>query len=109
MVFLVVCLGLLLALALVGLGMAISKYSKMYVELEQHAENVEACLDTIDEVYQNISKVLNSPLASNDPGVKLIHNEIKRAHGSLLLVAHRLTSGWQDDEEGTKTSDRQSK
>jgi hypothetical protein len=63
-----------------------------------HEEVIESCLDGINSVYINVDKILQSPLATNDPKVTQIHRELKRAHDYLLEVANRLTSGWSDQK-----------
>lgn len=66
-----------------------------------HEEAIEECLDGINNVYGNVDKILQSPLATNDPKVMQIHRELKRAHDYLLYIANRLTSGWSGQKEDT--------
>ena len=64
-----------------------------------HEETIENCLDDIDVVYSNIDKILQSPLATNDPKVLQIHHEFRRVHHYLLQIANRLSSGWSNQTE----------
>lgn len=67
--------------------------------LLKQEESLEECLDGIDEVYKNVGKILELPLATNDPKVFQIHRQLKQAHAYLLHVANRLTSGWSENKE----------
>ncbi len=80
------------------------KLARLVLGLEQ---TIEDCLDGINNVYGNVDKILQSPLATNDPKVMQIHLQLKRAHDYLLHVANRLTSGWSDQKEdaGVEKSD----
>ncbi len=72
-----------------------------------HEEAIEECLDGINTVYTNVSVILQSPLATNDPKVTQIHRELKSAHAYLLKLANRLTFGWTNEENAeVERSDR---
>lgn len=64
-----------------------------------HEEAIEECLDGIDVAYSNIDKILQSPLATNDPKVLQIHHELRRVHHYLLQIANRLSTGWSNQTE----------
>jgi len=63
------------------------------------AEAVEDCLDAINVSYGVVGKIVQLPLATNDPKVIQIHRELKRVHGNLLAVATRLEKSWNNEEE----------
>jgi len=94
-----VVLGVLLVLSVSWNVIATKRALALDSALTDGAESVEECLDKINEVYGNVNKILQSPLASNDPKVIQIHKELKRVHDSLLVVANRLVSSWNDDED----------
>lgn len=84
----------------------IERFVKLAKLILRQEEAVEQCLDGLDEVYLGVGKILQLPLATNDPKVVEIHQQLKRAHGCVLRVANRLTSGWTDDDEkGPSESD----
>lgn len=60
---------------------------------------VEEALDSINRSYGIIGKILELPLATNDPKVIQIHKEFKRIHNHLLIVASRLAKSWNNEEE----------
>jgi hypothetical protein len=80
---------------------------KMDDALQRGGEGLENCLDEINKAYGTVGKILQSPLASNDPQIVRIHKELKRVHDGLLVIANRLVSSWnnetdeEDDEEDT--------
>lgn len=91
----------LLVLSLALNGVVLHRWYKLARLVLTHEEAIEDCLDGINNVYVNVDKILQSPLATNDPKVTQIHRELKRAHDYLLLIANRLTSGWSDQKEDT--------
>jgi hypothetical protein len=80
----------------------INRWYKLARAVLGHEEAIEECLDGINSVYVNVDKILQSPLATNDPKVMQIHRELKRAHDYLLYIANRLTSGWSDQKEDAR-------
>ena len=97
----------LLILSVVLNVVVINHWYKLARVVLGHEEAIEECLDGINSVYGNVDKILQSPLATNDPKVVQIHRELKRAHDYLLYIANRLTSGWSDQKEdaGVEKSD----
>lgn len=90
---------LLLAVSL-GVNVYLAKTSyKLARIVLNFEESLEDCLDGLDEVYAKVGKVLQSPLASDDPHVIQIHKELKRAHGFVLTAANILTENWQGSQD----------
>lgn len=102
----IVILALLLSLSLTWNVIATRRAIKLDNSLIEGAESVEDCLDKINDVYGNVGKILQSPLATNDPKVVQIHKELKRVHDSLLVVADRLVSSWNKDNTEDTTSEQ---
>ena len=98
---------LLLLLSLALNVVVIQRWYKLARIVLGHEEAIESCLDGINSVYMNVDKILQSPLATNDPKVTQIHRELVRARDYLLQIANRLTSGWsgQKEEAGVDKSD----
>lgn len=99
--------AILLVLSLAVNVVVINRWYKLARVVLGHEEAIEECLDGINNVYGNVDKILQSPLATNDPKVVQIHRELKRVHDYLLHIANRLTSGWSDQKEdaGVERSD----
>lgn len=71
---------------------------RRYVELE---DQVEESLDLLDTHYGRLAKVLEVPVASDDPFAREAVAAIKDAHDAVLLVANKLTvhtTGEEDEE-----------
>lgn len=96
----------LVAIISIALNILIfQRWLKLAKLVLNHEVAIEECLDGINNVYSNVDKILQSPLATNDPKVTQIHRELKRAHEYILQIANRLTSGWsspKEDIEATK-------
>lgn len=89
---------LLLAVSLgvnVYLGKISFRLARVVLSFE---ENLEECLDGLDDVYAKVGKILQSPLATDDPQVIQIHKELKRAHGFVLSAANTLVENWQGSD-----------
>lgn len=69
------------------------KFARLILTQEQA---IEESLDGINDAYANVGKILQLPLATNDPKVIQIHRELKRTHDYILYVANRLTDGWSN-------------
>jgi len=63
---------------------------------------LEECLDILDKRYASISKVLEIPLFYDSPEVRKVHEDIKAARDSILLVANsvaKVDENQEDDNE----------
>lgn len=84
-------ISILLVLSFVFNVVVIRKCLKLQNKLEELSEDIEESLDVLDASYFKISRVLSeSFVASDDPIVKQVLNDIKVGHDSLLFVANKL-------------------
>lgn len=88
-----------LALSLAANVLTLKRALKLHATLTAGGLAVERCLDNIDASYAVVGRILQGPLASNDPRVVQIHKELKATHGNLLVIADRLASSWGDDAQ----------
>lgn len=94
-----IVLSLVLAVSL-GWNFIVTRQAlKMDEALNRGGEELENCLDEINKAYGTVGKILQSPLASNDPQIVRIHKELKRVHDGLLVIANRLVSSWNDETD----------
>lgn len=70
------------------------------------ADSLEKSLDDINNAYGAVGKILQSPLASNDPKIVQIHKELKRVHDSLLIVADHLVASWNKNTQEDDKSEQ---
>jgi hypothetical protein len=89
----------LLLLSIAANVVLVQRWYKLARVVLGHEEAIEECLDGINSVHMNVDKILQSPLATNDPKVTQIHRELMRARDYLLYIANRLTSGWSNQKE----------
>lgn len=82
-----VCVLLLVALLFTGL--MVMRLSKFIFELE---DNIEESLDLLDKRHKRIYDVLQIPVASDDPMIRMVIGEIKGAREDILVVANKLVS-----------------
>lgn len=82
-----VCVLLLVALLFTGL--IVMRLSKFIFELE---DDVEESLDLLDKRHKRIYDVLQIPVASDDPMIRMVIGEIKGAREDILVVANKLVS-----------------
>jgi len=52
---------------------------------------IEECLDSIDQRYTSMSKVLEIPIFFDSVEVRQVVDDIGRTRDSLLVIANRLT------------------
>ncbi len=100
MIATIAILSVLLLLCLTWSFIATRRALKLDIALLDGVDAIEESLDKINEVYGTVGRILQSPLATNDPKVVQIHKELKRVHDSLLVVADRLVSSWNKEEQG---------
>lgn len=91
---------ILLILLLVSLYYCI-KFALIIVKIQ---ESIEVSLDIIDIKYLSISKILETPVFTDSPEVKLVLKEIDDTRNSLLYIANELTNN--NIEDDSKPYDR---
>jgi hypothetical protein len=92
----------LLAIETILLGVSIFFLAKFALRLIKLEDVLEECLDILDKRYASISKVLEIPLFYDSPEVRKVHEDIKAARDSILLVANsvaKVDENQEDDNE----------
>lgn len=72
------------------------------MKLLQVEDALEECLDILDKRYTSISKVLEIPLFYDSPEVRKVHEDIKAARDSILLVASTVAKIDETQEAGNE-------
>ncbi len=70
----------------------------------KYTEGIEKTLDTLDNRYESISKVLELPLFYDSPQVRAVVDDVRTCRDSLLESANILTSLSQDEHEEKKSN-----
>lgn len=71
---------------------------------EELVDQIELSLDILDRCYNNIAKAVKTPVLSDDPVVRDLLIDMRRAKDAVLMVANRIVSFDQPNEE-TETDD----
>lgn len=90
----------IIAVETVALGIAarfLWKFSKIILKME---DEVEAALDTLDERYRSISKVLEIPLFYDSPEIKRVVDDVKSSREAILRVAGSIANIEEETDEG---------
>lgn len=72
------------------------------MKLMQIEDVLEECLDILDTRYSSISKVLEIPLFYDSPEVRKVHEDIKAARDSILLVASTVAKIDENQEDSNE-------
>ena len=72
------------------------------MKLMQIEDVLEECLDILDTRYASISKVLEIPLFYDSPEVRKVHEDIKAARDSILLVASTVAKIDENQEDSNE-------
>lgn len=97
----VIILSVLVVLLSAGLIISVRRNLELDDKFDELGDQVEQSLDIIDDCYQRIAKVAETPVATDDPLVQQLVADIKYTKAALLLVANKVvTFDRDDDEEG---------
>ena len=93
----------ILIIALISLCLLVSiyynyKFARIILKIE---EAVEESLDSLDEKYASIQKVLDTPLFFDSPQVRQVIQDITESRNAVLHVANQL----MDINDGKKEED----
>ena len=55
-------------------------------------EKIEESLDILDERYQSMNKILNTPIFFDSVEVRQVVEDIRQCHDAVLQIANNLTS-----------------
>jgi len=67
--------------------------------VENVDEQVEQSLDILDVSYRNIDHAAKLEVLSNEPAIREVMEDIRRARNAILLVANKVSSYAEDSEE----------
>ena len=93
----------ILIIALISLCLLVSiyynyKFARIILKIE---DAVEESLDSLDEKYASIQKVLDTPLFFDSPQVRQVIKDITESRNAVLHVANQL----MDINDGKKEED----
>ena len=77
------------------------KFALILLKME---DAIEQSLDTLDERYSSISKVLQVPLFYDSPEIRKVLRDIKKSQEAILRVANVLTGQEENEEQEDDTA-----
>ena len=98
MIIVLLCIALaILSIALVVTTVLLVKVGSFVLALE---DSVDESLDILEESYQGIASVLEIPVMTDEPYVRRVLDDIRRARGAIVLVADKISTF--NDSKGDK-------
>lgn len=88
----------------VGLFYNIKRNFKLEDKLDELGEQIEESLDILNDCYQRIAKVAETPIAMDDPVIRQLLNDIRYVRHAILLIANKVVTF---DEPEQETEDEQ--
>ena len=84
-------------IALIVAGLYLWKFSKIIFRVE---DELETALDTLDERYRSISKILEIPLFYDSPEIRKVVDDVRACKESILRVANSIAKIEEENDEG---------
>lgn len=84
-------------IALIVAGLYLLKFSKIIFRVE---DELETALDTLDERYRSISKILEIPLFYDSPEIRKVVDDVRACKESILRVANSIAKIEEENDEG---------
>ena len=83
-------------IALIVASLYLWKFSKIIFRVE---DELETALDTLDERYRSISKILEIPLFYDSPEIRKVVDDVRTCKESILRVANSIAKIEEEDNE----------
>lgn len=90
-----IALSLVSIIAIVAIVFAV-RYAILLMQVE---DNINRCVEILDEKYRIISEIHDIPLFYDSPEVRRLIDEIGKARDSVLYIVNILNSNVKDDVE----------
>ena len=86
------------AIFMVLLGLSVRLNYKLGITILSMQDSVERSLDVLDERYQIMSGILETPVFFDSIEVRQVMNEISKCRESVLYVANELTATGEEEK-----------
>lgn len=92
---------MLYVLIVVSLLLTISLYFnwKFSMTLLKIEDEIEDCLDTIDQKYSKMTEILSRPLFYDSPEVRRVVEDVRETRNSLHRIALSLSKNFKAEED----------
>lgn len=100
MIYAIVFLSAAVFCLSLALYFSVQKAFALDDKFQELGRQVESSLDILDECYNRISAVSETPVFSDEPVVKQLMNDVAYSRHALLLIANNIVTFDRDDEEG---------
>ena len=99
MIALVIIFAAVTFASLVAAGASMHRCMILTEQHDELAERVDASLDTLDECFKGISKAAQIPVMSDEPVVKTLVTDIKRARDAIMVIASSIASFEEEQQD----------
>jgi len=82
-------LSIVLAICLTVSVVLLVKLGRFVLDLE---DRVDESLDTLDETYKNITGILEIPVMTDEPFIRQVLGDIRRARGAIVEIANKIST-----------------
>lgn len=84
----------------VALFLSVKRNLELDARFEEMGDQVEESLDILDGCYKRISVVAETPVASDDPVVQQLIQDVKYTKHAILLIANKVVTFDRGEDEG---------
>ena len=88
-----------LALSLALLFVSVYFNVKFGIFILKTTDAIEECLDSLDERYISMSKILEKPVFFDSVEIRQVIQEIRESRDLILRVANKISGGAIEDEK----------
>lgn len=100
MILTLVVMSLLAVLLAAVSVIFIKKSLELNEKLSDLGKSVEESLDVLDDCHVRIARAANITVTTDDPHVRQLFDEIKRAKSVILVIANKLLISFEQEEKG---------
>jgi len=87
------------ALATVALVASVLRTSKLLELQDALGERIDESLDILNDCYGRISRIAETPVASDDPLIQQLLNDVKYTKHAILLIANKIVDSMDEDDK----------
>lgn len=106
MIYVVIVLTILLLSTCCACWILFKRLENVIMRHEELGEQINESLDVLDDVYRNIVRISELPVFYDDPVVHDVISNIKRAHAAVLMIANKIVTIDDDEEQEVDSQDK---
>lgn len=99
MIILLITLTLIIVFLIIATMICLNRIVQLMDKIDELGTQIDESLSILNDSYQKISQVVELPVASDDPFVKEVIADIRHVRDAILLIANKIVSFDQEDDE----------